>query len=514
MCSRSEPHFSPLPAALYRAEAVRELDRYAIQTCGIPGFTLMQRAGAAAFDLLRSLWPGAQHLTVLCGMGNNGGDGYVLARLAAGAGLAVRVMSIGDPARLRGDASLACQALAEQGITVASFDERGENADVVVDALLGTGLDREVEGRVRDAIHWINRSGVSVLAIDIPSGLHADTGCTLGDAVRAEATVSFIGLKQGLFTGQGPDCCGRVYYHGLDVPREVFSAASPTAIRIQLEDFQSALRPRPHSSHKGDFGHVLVVGGDMGLSGAVRMAAEAAARVGAGLVSIATRTAHASVINATRPELMCHGVEEVGQLRELTIRADVIAIGPGLGRSPWAQALLAAALEGRHPLVVDADALNLIAHEPSQRRNWVLTPHPGEAARLLGTQIQDVQGDRFNSALTLQARYGGICVLKGTGTVVTDGVNMPAVCAHGNPGMASGGMGDVLTGVIAGFLAQGMEAATAAKAGVCVHAGAGDLAAREGERGLLACDLMPWLHRLVNPQSGVASWQPVGLKEP
>ncbi|MGH6636253.1 MAG: NAD(P)H-hydrate dehydratase [Gammaproteobacteria bacterium] len=494
---------SPLPAALYRAEAVRELDRYAIHTCGVPGFTLMRRAGAAAFDVLRWLWPGAQHLTVLCGPGNNGGDGYVLARLAAGAGLAVRVMSVGDPARLRGDAALACQALAERGITVAAFDETMENTDVVVDALLGTGLDRKIEGRVGDAIRWINQSGASVLAIDIPSGLHADTGCALGHAVRAEATISFIGLKQGLFTGQGPDCCGRVYYHSLDVPREVFSAAAPAATRIQLEDFAAVLRPRLRSSHKGDFGHVLVVGGDFGFAGAARMAAEAAARVGAGLVSVATRAAHASVINVTRPELMCHGVEEAGQLHPLTAKADVIAIGPGLGRSPWAQALLAAALEGRRPLVVDADALNLIAHEPSERHNWVLTPHPGEAARLLGVQTQDIQGDRFNAALAIQARYGGVCVLKGSGTVVTDGVNRPAVCAHGNPGMASGGMGDVLTGVIAGFLAQGMELSTAAKVGVCVHARAGDRAAREGERGLLACDLMPWLRRLANPQSGV-----------
>ncbi|MGH8657727.1 MAG: NAD(P)H-hydrate dehydratase [Gammaproteobacteria bacterium] len=504
MCSKSEPHFSRLPAALYRAEAVRALDRYAIQTCGIPGFTLMQRAGAAAFDVLRSLWPGAQHLTVLCGMGNNGGDGYVLARLAAAAGLAVRVMSIGDPARLCGDAALACQALAEQGITVAPFDETMESTDVVVDALLGTGLDRKIEGRVGDAIRWINRSGASVLAIDIPSGLHADTGCTVGDAVRAEATVSFIGLKQGLFTGQGPDCCGWVYYHSLDVPPEVFSAATPAATRIQLEDFKSTLQPRHRSSHKGDFGHVLVVGGDVGFVGAARMAAEAAARVGAGLVSVATRAAHASIVNVTRPELMCHGVEEAGQLRALMTKAEVIAIGPGLGRSPWAHALLAAALEGRWPLVVDADALNLIAAEPSERQNWILTPHPGEAARLLGAQTQDIQRDRFNAALAIQARYGGVCVLKGTGTVVTDGVNRPAVCAHGNPGMASGGMGDVLTGVIAGFLAQGMEVSTAAKAGVCVHAGAGDRAAQEGERGLLACDLMPWLRRLVNPQSGVS----------
>ncbi|MGH8612449.1 MAG: NAD(P)H-hydrate dehydratase [Gammaproteobacteria bacterium] len=484
---------------------MRALDRYAIQTCGIPGYTLMQRAGAAAFDVLRSLWPGAQHLTVLCGMGNNGGDGYVLARLAAAVGLAVRVLSIGDPARLRGDAALAYQALAEQGITVAPLDEAMERTDIMVDALLGTGLDRNIEGRMRDAIRWINQSRTSVLAIDIPSGLHSDTGCIQGDAVRAQATVSFIGLKQGLFTAQGPDCCGRVYYHDLEVPREAFSAAAPTATRVQLEDFEWALRPRLRSSHKGDFGHVLVVGGDLGFAGAARMAAEAAARVGAGLVSIATRAAHASVINVTRPELMCHGVEEAGQLHALMTKADVIAIGPGLGRSPWAQALLAAALEGCRPLVVDADALNLIAAEPSKRHNWVLTPHPGEAARLLGVQIQDIQGDRFNAALAIQARYGGVCVLKGTGTVVTDGVNRPAICAHGNPGMASGGMGDVLTGVITGFLAQGMEASTAAQAGTCVHARAADLAAREGERGLLACDLMPWLRRLVNPQSGGVS---------
>lgn len=258
------------------------------------------------------------------------------------------------------------------------------------------------------------------------------------------------------------------------------------------------LPPRARASHKGDYGHVLVVGGDHGMVGAVRLAGEAAARTGSGLVSIATRAAHAAVIAAVRPELMCHGVECARDLRVLLQRASVIAIGPGLGQSAWAHDMLAAVLQMRLPRVVDADALNLLAQEPMQCDHWVLTPHPGEAARLLGMTTKQVQADRLQAAQALQQRYGGVCVLKGAGTLVCTSESV-AICEAGNPGMASGGMGDVLTGVIAGLLAQGLSLVDAACAGVYIHAKAGDRAAQEGERGLLASDVMPHLRKLVNP---------------
>ncbi|MEE8320721.1 MAG: NAD(P)H-hydrate dehydratase, partial [Gammaproteobacteria bacterium] len=244
---------------------------------------------------------------------------------------------------------------------------------------------------------------------------------------------------------------------------------------------------------------VLLIGGDHGYLGAVRMAGEAAARVGAGLVSLATRAAHASTISTIRPEIMSHGVEQPDQLSPLLARSNVLAIGPGFGQSTWAQLLFAKTLEYDRPMVVDADALNLLAREPATSANWILTPHPGEAARLLESNTADVQNDRFAAAQTLQQRYGGVVVLKGSGTVIVDNEGHTFVSDAGNPGMATGGMGDVLTGIIAGLLAQGFVLGDAARLGVCLHAAAADEAAIRGERGLLASDLMPCLRRLVNP---------------
>jgi len=234
------------------------------------------------------------------------------------------------------------------------------------------------------------------------------------------------------------------------------------------------------------------------MSGAVRLAGEAAMRVGAGLVSIATQPEHALVLNMTRPELMIRGVTGAADLRPMLARASILAIGPGLGQSRWAQQMLATSLEAGRTMVIDADALNLLAQNPVQHNDWILTPHPGEAARLLGVSIQEIQEDRFQAAREIQRRYGGICVLKGAGTLIDAGHRATVICNEGNPGMAGGGMGDVLTGVIAGLLAQGMTPVAAACQGVALHARAGDQAARQGERGLLASDLMPCLRHLVN----------------
>jgi len=268
----------------------------------------------------------------------------------------------------------------------------------------------------------------------------------------------------------------------------------------------AALPPsRQRNAHKGHYGHVLVVGGDRGMSGAARLAGEAAARSGAGLVSIATRPEHAAMLSVTRPELMAHGVWDEHGLRKLLAGATVVAAGPGLGKSLWARTLLSVLLAEDRPMVVDADALNLLAQAPLRREHWVLTPHPGEAARLLGVSIEAVQADRFRAVVAIQARYGGVCVLKGAGSLVFPGAQQAvALCSAGNPGMASGGMGDVLTGMIAGLLAQGLAPRVAARLGVYLHAAAGDQAAASGERGLLAGDLMPGLQRLVNTGQGAA----------
>ncbi len=492
---------SRLPERLYRAESVRELDRVAIEEMNIPGAALMARAGQAAFELMLRDWPGAKSVVVVCGVGNNAGDGYVVARLATEQNLNVRVAELGDPARLRGDAADARAALTSAGVQPASFTpEILQGADVIVDAIFGTGLDRAVEGHWAEAIECLNAAAAPVLSLDIASGINADTGRVMGEAVRANATVSFIGLKQGLFTGDGPDRSGWVCFHNLAVPEALYSRRPPDAWLDRLEAFRGLLGTRSRGAHKGKFGHVLIIGGDSGYLGAARLAGEAALRCGAGLVSVASRAAHAHVLNAGRAEIMAHGAESQADLDPLIARASVIAIGPGLGRSTWARQMLASALAATKPLVVDADGLNLLAEEenPELPSGSVITPHPGEAGRLLGSDAARVEADRFAALSSLIARYGCTCVLKGSGTLTASVDGEVHVCAHGNPGMASGGMGDVLTGVIAALMAQGLEAKAAARAGVCLHARAGDLAAGALERGTLASDLMPHLRVLVN----------------
>lgn len=490
-----------LPYDLYRAEQVRELDRLAIEYYGISATALMASAGQVIFDEIRRRWPRKRRLAVLCGGGNNGGDGYVAARLATQAGLEVELYYLVKPERLKGAARHAWEQAEAVGVSMIEYDgQRIDGHELILDALLGTGLAGRVEGRWADAIDAINEAACPVIAADIPSGLSADTGCVLGCAVQAEVTVSFIGLKQGLFTADGPDHCGRVVFSDLHVPHEVYGHLTPTARRIDYASLSSLLTPRRQASHKGDFGHVLVVGGESGMMGAVQMAGEAAARIGAGLVSVATRANHASIISGSRPELMCHGVETAEMLAPLLHRASVVAVGPGLGTGKWGRAMLAALLDSALPLVLDADALNLLAVEPLYHEKWVLTPHPGEAARLLGCTVAEIQQERFSAVASLEASYGGVCVLKGCGTLVLGGDGGIALCSDGNPGMASGGMGDTLTGVIAGLIAQGLDLRQAARLGVSIHAAAADRAAAHGgERGLLASDLLPQLRRLANP---------------
>jgi NAD(P)H-hydrate epimerase len=484
-----------LPIKLYRAAQARELDQTAIQDYGIPGFELMCRAGNETFRHIQAHWPDAQSLAIFCGSGNNAGDGYIVAALAQTAGLAVCVYTLSDPEKLNGDALSAYRHYQALHGKIGPFQpEQTVDADLLVDALLGIGLDRPVTGRYAEAIKAINACPSPVIAVDIPSGLHADTGNVLGCAVKAAATVTFIGLKQGLFTGQAAEYCGEILYAPLAIPDAVFEGIAPSATRVT----QTPLARRDRCAHKGTCGHVLVVGGELGFLGAAKMAGEAALRVGSGLVSVATRPGHAGFMNLTRPELMCHGVETAAQLVVMLEKVDVVVIGPGLGQSAWANDLFDAALNSGKPTVVDADGLNLLAQKPSTKPDWILTPHPGEAARLLQCPTADIQQDRFAAVSMLQANYGGIAILKGAGTLIASDQGL-AVSNTGNPGMASGGMGDVLAGVIASLLAQGLPFWEAAQQGVYIHGLAADLATQqEGERGLLASDLMPYLRQLVN----------------
>jgi len=501
--ARELPETRQLPRALYRAAQVQALDRAAIEQEGVSSGQLMERAGAAAFSVLRARWPEARSIVVLAGAGNNGGDGYVLARLAHRHQLAVRLLTLGDHQALSGAAAEAAQAFSEAGGSIEPFSRVPPDAEVIVDAMFGTGLARPVTGIWSEAIGQCNAARAAVLALDVPSGLHADTGQILGCAIHATATVSFIGLKQGLFTGHGPDCSGTICFDGLKVPARIYASEVLSARRIDWDQQWRLLPRRRRSAHKGAFGHLLVIGGGPGMSGAARLAGEAALRCGAGRVSVATDPAHAAVLNLTRPELMVHGVREPGELETLLQSSTLIAIGPGLGQSEWALALFERAVETDRPLVLDADALNLLAWAPRRRDDWVLTPHPGEAARLLNASAAEVEADRFAAIQRLQERYGGAVVLKGAGSLVTGpGMRPMGLCPHGNPGMASAGMGDSLTGIIAGLLAQGLEPGLAAEVGVCLHAAAGDRAAEFGQRGLLASDLIGVLQALLAEADG------------
>lgn len=477
---------------LYDIAGMRALEARAIALAGGDGFEPMRRAGGAAWRFVLAHWPGAHRIVVACGPGNNGGDGYVLALHALQAGRDVRVLHADGHAPRSPLARRACAAFVEAGGAVGTSGEAWPGCDLVVDAVFGIGF----QGRVDDAAHAMLEAivscGVPVLALDVPSGVDASNGSVPGIAVRAARTLQFIAGHAGLATGAALDHVGEVATAPLDLPAEAFDGVAPVAWQVQASTLDALLPRRARTAHKGSAGHVLVAGGNLGMGGAALLAAEAALRAGAGLVSVATRAVHVAPLLARTPEVMAHAVEDPDEAALLAVAADVCAIGPGLGRDAWATGMLRAAMSRAHALVVDADALNLLAASPrSLPADTVLTPHPGEAARLIGRTVADVQRDRIGSAHALCARFGCVVVLKGAGSVVAAPGGQAWIIAAGNPGMAVGGMGDALTGIIAALRAQGLAAAEAAVAGALQHAVAGDRAAATGgSRGLLPSDLI------------------------
>lgn len=489
---------------LYTIEQIRALESAALDS-GVEMMDLMTHAGAAAFNTLKSKWPHAKQILVLVGGGNNGGDGCVLAKLAQHDGMDVRIFTVGDMNNLPETAHWAYETCVHSQVDISPFSpEKSFAADVIVDALLGIGISGEVRPPYRDAVDAINQSGKPVLSIDVPSGLHADSGAKMGSTIIANATQTFIGLKQGFYTGAGRECCGEIFLEELHIDKALFNDVKIVSELLEANDFCPWMPRREKHAHKGDFGHVLIIGGDCGMAGAVRMAGEAAARVGAGLVSLATRVEHSASITASRPELMTHAINKPKELLPLLEKASVVVIGPGLGRQNWGEALWNALFDCHLPMVVDADALHWLAQtgvasQVNMPRHWIITPHPGEAASLLNTTSTAVMHDRFYAARELQTRFGGVTVLKGNGTLIADRDHPIAVCGAGNPGMASGGMGDVLSGVLGGLLAQGLSLVDAARLGVLLHAVAADRAAQEGgERGLLALDVVKKLRGVLN----------------
>ncbi|RVD77732.1 NAD(P)H-hydrate dehydratase [Pseudomonas koreensis] len=484
-----------LPDALYAAAQVRALDARLI-AAGTPGFELMQRAAYACWRALVRRWPSATELTVLAGRGNNAGDGYLVAVLAQRAGWAVRVLAVGEPQHLQGDAALAhAEALAE-GVAVQGWSAQAELRGVVLDALLGTGLSGDVREPYASAIAAINASGLPVVAVDIPSGLCADTGRALGLAVRADLTVTFIGLKLGLFTGDAADCVGERVFNDLQATPETYSDIPLVARRLNAANLPS-LPARAPTSHKGRFGHVLLIGGDHGFGGAILLSTETALRSGAGMVSLATRPEHVPAALARVPEAMALGASSANQLMSLLEKVSVLIVGPGLGQASWGRALLSAAANAALPQVWDADALNLLAGGVvSLPKDCVITPHPGEAARLLGISTAEVQADRPAAAHALSKKYSAVVVLKGAGSLIAHPDGRLALCHQGHPAMATAGLGDVLAGLTGALLAQGMDGFEAACLAVWLHANAGAQQGKFG-RGLAASDLIPVIRQLL-----------------
>jgi len=488
--------------SLYSSAAARELDRLAAADLGGDGYALMQRAGQAAWRVLLQRWPQAQRLVVACGSGNNGGDGYVLARLALQSGRKVRVVHPPGGGPRTPLAQRACAEYLGAGGRIELFPAPLDEADVLIDALFGIGLEQAPRENLAALIRALDAAPAPVFSLDVPSGIDADRGSAPGAALHAQCTLQFIVGHAGLRTGAALEHGGELLLDTLGVDAARFADCAPVAGLLDASALRTWLPPRRRDTHKGESGRVLCVGGDHGAGGAIALCAEAALRTGAGLVGVATRTAHVQAVLARRPEAMARAVEADGSLVPMLDwlgAGGVVACGPGLGCSDWGAALFLRALGSGRPLVLDADALNLLATSPCMLEDAIITPHPGEAARLLATDTASVQRDRFDAAAALAEGYGCTVVLKGAGTLVAAPGRTPCAIAAGNPGMATGGMGDLLTGTIAAIRAQGLPAFEAACAGALLHSLAGDAAARDGQRGLLPSDLLPWLRRLANP---------------
>ena len=499
------------------AVQMKELDRRTIEEAKVPGATLMERAGSGVAEAMaRAYGPLAgRAVTVLCGKGNNGGDGFVVARLLKKHRARVRVLLLARSGDLTGDAkTMYRRFLSAAGAKSVAASPTPDalraalaQSDLVVDALLGTGLSAPVTGAYRDAIEALNEAGRPVVSVDLPSGIHADTGAVLGAAIRADLTVTFGLPKLGLYTGPGLDHAGRVEVVDIGIPASFVDAIASRVSLLTPEIIRRLIPDRRPSSHKGTYGHAGIIAGSVGKTGAAAMAAKAALRVGAGLVTVATPASVNDTLEAKLLEAMTvpmpdtkertlarAGLEEL--LSFINART-AVAIGPGLTTHPETVELLHALVPRlEKPSVLDADALNALAGRTALLTECtippILTPHPGEMARLMDhATTQSVNADRIGAAVAFAKARRVLLVLKGACTVVAHPDGRAAICPTGNPGMATAGTGDVLTGMIVGLLAQGLAPWDAACAGTYLHGLAGDLASfRLGPAGMTAGDVI------------------------
>ncbi len=475
-----------LASHLYSSAQVRDFDKRVIADFGFTGTGLMHSAGTRAFEIIVKYYNNLKPWVILCGSGNNGGDGYVVAECARAAGIEVRVIQSAMPKTE--DAIYFCnQFLANNGNVLFQNLQGLNNSGLIIDALFGTGLNRAPTGFSAELIELANKCPCPLVALDLPSGLNSDTGFAYDPCIDARMSITFIAKKLGMHTAVGKNKCGYIIYEGLDLPLELFTGTKPMASFIPQPNFPH----RKPDSHKGQYGDVVIAGGDNGMLGATLLAGRAALRSGSGLVTVLSTEQHLDSPALHCPELMSQCMENKSNFEALCKRCDVIALGPGLGQSPWSLKLFEGLKESPGPLVVDADGLNHLAKTPFKRENWILTPHPGEAASLLNCDIKDIQKDRLGAVQKICEQYGGVCVLKGAGTLVASESGDVYVSDGGNPGMATAGMGDVLTGIIASLVGQGMSNLDAAMSGVWLHSKCGDnVATILGMRALMAGDVI------------------------
>ena len=488
---------SEIPVEIFSSDQGRQIDRRAAELGEFRDGRLMRSAGRAAFDLIRDPWPAARSIAICCGPGNNGGDGFVVAEMAALSGFRVDIVSFGSP-----KGPEACEAhrrAVDLGLRFSDITSDWiSEVDLIVDGILGTGMKPKRDELILEGIRKINQARRPILALDIPTGLNADSGAVANEAVSATATIKFVSLSPGIFMGNGPYRCGHLFFADLELPESLLSGVQPVCRRITVDDVAKRCSNLPVPTHKGEAGHLLVIGGASGMSGAIRLTAEAALRAGAGSVTVVTERDHAPFVNIDRPELMVRGVARGHELLPLFEGATGIVVGPGLGLSEWSQDLIAIVLDAGLPLVVDADALNLLAKQDVHNDEWILTPHPGEAGTLLHGTASVVQDNRLGAIRKIQEAYGGVCVLKGAGTLVGGYGSDLLLCDCGNYGMASAGMGDLLSGIIGAILVQGASLHNAAVCGTWFHSRAADLASAGGKRGMLAKDLLPFVRHLLD----------------
>ena len=474
---------------LYTSQETKKLDSLAIRSQKVPAFTLMQKASEFSFNVLLNNWPNTKKVFVFCGKGNNAGDGYLISHLAKEMGLESFIIQASPSNKISGASRKAFKLALEskvKRISIAAFKKKSLKDSVIVDALLGIGIKGNVRSNLSKLILEINKksTNIPVLSVDIPSGICSNTGINLGVHIQADVTATFVGRKRGCFTSTGRTASGNVVFDDLGISSSLKSQIKTNCYLLNTEKSLLKLKNRKGDAHKGDFGHVLVIGGDKGFGGAAILASKAAVFSGAGLVSL-----HVEAALSSCPELMVNGIESGQDVEEILAKSTVVVLGPGLGQSAWSEQMLQRtfmeAKKRNLPVVLDADGLNLLTKlklKSGIPRKMVITPHPGEAARLVNKEVNKIQEDRFKSVTALEKKFGSVSVLKGSGSLVCykrSGKQRIGVCEAGNPGMAKGGMGDVLAGLIGSFLSQGLGLVEATEVAVDLHSKSADIASLE-----------------------------------